>query len=123
MMAFRWMGEPTEFNRTDDSSKALRWFQEEQSLLTGMMRSYVQTKKVPVIHETYQIFTFPRSVWQHFKERWFPRWLKKLTPVLCTNRKFIIRHEFYFACPHLEELERIRSAETEESQSDPNSSD
>ncbi len=30
-------------------------------------------------------FTFPSGVWQHFKQRWFPKWMKRRFPVKATE--------------------------------------
>jgi hypothetical protein len=42
---------------------------------------------------------FPRTWWDHFKERWFPGWLEARYPV--RYQSFTLTTHHYHVCPHL----------------------
>ena len=45
------------------------------------------------------IVTYPADWWQHFKQRWFPSWAKKMWPVIMTTQQIPV--SIMRVCPHV----------------------
>ena len=58
------------------------------------MRAHVVTAMMDSLLSPMGTITYPADWWQGFKERWFPRWLRHISPV---QRK---THFIERLCPH-----------------------
>jgi len=69
-------------------------------LTAKLLGNTVHIEKMPI--ESLYTKRFPETWWDHFKERWFPEWLKRRYPVkwteITTLSQQIIHHNH--VCPH-----------------------
>lgn len=61
------------------------------------LRCYMLKKQLPDEIEAYQ--SVPRSLWDHFKLKVFPRWIERRWPARIDNIPIVIRR--YNVCPHI----------------------
>ncbi len=69
------------------------------------LRGYVWAEDVGTAKVKY-----PRDWWQHFKERWFPKWALDKWPVVYTHKSFnakVIYPDYKVAIPNQEYRHRI----------------
>ena len=60
---------------------------------------HLSTRLVAKFHETVEYDKVPLDWWQHFKERWFPDWLRVRFPV--RYRYIAVKTVVQKPCPHL----------------------